>query len=115
MFKDGSKLNKLFPHICSIRDKDKDNCAERLTGGWWYSQCGTTHLTGQHTNERTQKSHRHIFYYFGGDRVHPAESYDSWMEAQMVLIPATLTSSTTTSTTTTPSSTGAATKGEYYY
>ena len=86
--------NKLCPQL--IRDRDNDiavgtNCAERDTGGWWYSQCGSTHLTGQHTNERTQikddRKNRQIFYYHGGDRVRPAESYDSWMEAKMVLVP----------------------------
>ena len=48
-------------------------------------------MTGQHTSERTQikddRKNRQIFYYHGGDRVRPAESYDSWMEAKMVLVP----------------------------
>ena len=72
------------------RDRDQDgrsdiHCAERLTGGWWYNNCGFSHHTGQHTKTRTTLSGgEQIYYVYGGER---GNTWDSWAEAEMVLVP----------------------------
>jgi len=76
----------------STRDRDSRyhwyHCAKRHTGGWWYVGCGLTHLTGQHTKTRATigggLQNKQIFYYHGGER---GNTYDSWAEAEMVLVP----------------------------
>jgi len=74
----------------STKDRDQDrrswgNCAGKLTGGWWYGDCTQAHLTGMHTDERKHMSgYKQISYYYGGER---GNSYDSWSEAEMLLLP----------------------------
>ena len=80
----------MFSDIPLPRDSDNDeagwgNCAVSNTGGWWYNACTHSHLTGQLTDIRTRVSGvKQIFYYEGGDR---GQSYDSWLEAEIVLVP----------------------------
>ena len=42
-------------HQFSTKDRDNDNstqnCAEELTGGWWFSDCGQSNLNGNHISE----------------------------------------------------------------
>jgi len=86
----GDSMNHDNGQKFSTRDRDQDldsnrNCAEVRTGGWWYFACGMTHLTGQNTDKRTKiRGYKHIFYYYGGER---GNTYDSWAEAEMVLVP----------------------------
>merc|ERR1712126_272106 len=79
----------------STKDLDQDNrgdrhCAMWNTGGWWYNKCGSAHLTGLHTANRTTiDAWRQIFYRHGGNRDGEANSFDSWKEAEMTLVPTT--------------------------
>jgi len=73
----------------TTKDRDQDrktngNCAQKFTGGWWYYRCGYVHLTGMHTPARSQISGKNIYYHLGGKR---GNSYDSWAEAEMLLLP----------------------------
>merc|ERR1712130_420175 len=77
----------------STKDKDKDewsgNCAEDRTGGWWYNECALIHLTGIHTETRStvgDEGIKQIYYKYGGERNN--SSYDSWKEAEMMLVAA---------------------------
>jgi len=75
----------------STKDLDQDNrddrhCASSYTGGWWYNKCGSVHLTGLHTENRTSYGWQHIYYRHGGDRVGELNSFDSWKEARMTLV-----------------------------
>jgi len=71
----------------STKDRDQDrspgNCAQMYTGGWWYNHCTSAHLTGMHTETRSQIGSKQIFYYYGGER---GTGYDSWAEAEMLLL-----------------------------
>jgi len=88
----------------STRDRDQDgsddHCAEELTGGWWYksnSSCGHTHLTGQHTDRRIRIEIQNLvftdycidcqIFYYCYLREGEGGSWDSWAEAEMVLVP----------------------------
>ena len=72
------------------RDRDQDggswgHCAQQYTGGWWYDFCTSAHLTGLHTERRKDISgYKQIYYYYGGER---GDSWDSWSEAEMLLLP----------------------------
>merc|ERR1719430_591424 len=71
--------------------KDRDNekgCVGYHSGGWWYNWCFSIRLTGQHTKSRGRVSgDKQIGYWNGGNRTPPTDSLDSWMEAQMLLLP----------------------------
>lgn len=84
-----SGANNLNGMRFSTRDRDQDglrgrNCAELYSGGWWYNFCTAAHLTGQHTRSRVN-SLKKIVYFDGGER--GIDSYDSWSEAEMLLLP----------------------------
>jgi len=80
----------------STKDRDQDqsnggwsngNCAKAMTGGWWYNECTGAHLTGMHAASRSDvDGYKKIFFYHGGNRVPPALTFDSWMEAEMSLV-----------------------------
>jgi len=72
----------------TTKDRDQDifergNCAQVYGGGWWYNNCFSVRLTGQHTETKTYIGRR-ISYYYGGAR---GDTYDSWKEAEMLLVP----------------------------
>ena len=77
-----------------FRDKDQDrdsrrNTAQRLSGGWWYSRSGDLSPTGQHTKTR-HKSHgsdKYIQYYYNGRQGRDGTPWDSWAEAEFLLVP----------------------------
>jgi len=84
-----TRLNDLNGMKFSTKDRDQDrwgsNCAQDKTGGWWYNVCTEAHLTGMHTPTRSQiGGDKQIFYYYGGERGY---TYDSWSEAEMLLLP----------------------------
>ena len=87
----------LFP---PLRDRDQDqdekyHCAKENGGGWWYNRCSNVRLTGRHTKNKTDYDHdrfkqgvyvgyKQIYYNEGGAR---GKSFDSWKEAEMLLVP----------------------------
>ena len=85
-----------FGNSLLLRDRDQDqsnggwsngNCAKAMTGGWWYNECTGAHLTGMHAASRSDvDGYKKIFFYHGGNRVPPALTFDSWMEAEMSLV-----------------------------
>jgi len=69
------------------RDRDQDghnrHCAELLTGGWWYNDCTYAHPTG--LSSATKKNGwQYVHYYHGGEG---GNSWDSWSEAEYLLVP----------------------------
>ena len=80
----------MLPQFSLPRDRKNDessrNCADTYTGGWWYSSnCGLTHLTGQHTKSRRKlRGDKQIVYFHGGKR--GSTTTDSWKEAEMMLV-----------------------------
>ena len=59
------------------------------TGGWWYrdwwgKECTHAHLTGQNTKTKTNYNIKSIFY---GEGREGGISYESWAEAEMLLLP----------------------------
>jgi len=72
----------------TTKDRDQDtkggNCAQDRTGGWWYHSCTHAHLTGMHTETKSQIGLKQICYYYGGER---GNTDDSWAEAEMLLLP----------------------------
>jgi len=76
----------------SAKDKDQDphssyNCAALRKGGGWFKDCGLAHLTGHLTTTSTRLSgDRQIHWYYCGDRCGGGTSYNSWKEAEMMLV-----------------------------
>jgi len=76
----------------STKDKDQDtlgsnNCAANMRGGGWFNSCSHSHLTGHLTTTSTSLSGRsQIHWYYCGDRCGGGRSYNSWKEAEMMLV-----------------------------
>jgi len=68
------------------RDQDEDSsrhCAKSWTGGFWYKHCTFAHPTG--LSSATKRSDaKYVTYYHGGER---GISWDSWSEAEYLLVP----------------------------
>ena len=93
--------------VLQFRDRDQDgsssqHCAEKWTGGWWHNFCFEAHPTG--LSSATRKTGlEYIVYYWAGDR---GNTWDSWAEAEYLIVPGTAPPTTTTTTTTTTITTG---------
>ena len=78
--------------ILPFRDKDQDandgyNCAAERKGGWWLKNCAYAHLTGHLTTTSSELSGRaQIHWYHCGDRCGGSTSWNSWKEAEMILV-----------------------------
>jgi len=71
----------------STKDRDQDgtgwHCAKSDTGGFWYNNCHTAHPTGLSSATKNSGTH-FVTYKHGGER---GDSYDSWSEAEYLLVP----------------------------
>merc|ERR1711962_1702677 len=75
----------------SAKNRDQDtysgNCAASYKGGGWFNSCRRAHLTGYLTTTSTRLSgDKQIFWAYCGDRCGGGVSYDSWKEAEMILV-----------------------------
>jgi len=75
----------------STKDKDQDassyNCAAERKGGGWFWSCAHVHLTGHLTTTSTTLSGNfQIFWRHCGDRCGGSTSWNSWKEAEMMLV-----------------------------
>ena len=75
-------------NLCLPRDRDQDgwsngHCAKDRTGGWWYNHCTHAHPTG--LSSATKKNGgKYVTYRYGGER---GDGFDSWSEAEYLLVP----------------------------
>jgi len=55
----GDSLSKNVHASFSTKDKDNDkskkNCAKEMQGGWWYTDCGESNLTGKYLSAKSKK------------------------------------------------------------
>jgi len=72
----------------STKDRDQDgstgNCAKDRTGGFWYKNCYRAHPTGLSSATKKKDAYNYVTYKHGGER---GDSYDSWSEAEYLLVP----------------------------
>merc|ERR1719495_3155155 len=77
----------------SAKDKDQDawssnSCAAARKGGGWFDNCARAHLTGLLTTFSTNltSNNPQMYWLYCGDSCGGSTSYNSWKEAEMILI-----------------------------
>ena len=70
------------------RDRDQDwrrtrHCAKDWTGGFWYNSCTLAHPTGL-SSATKENNPKYVTHYHGGER---GNTWDSWSEAEYLLVP----------------------------
>ena len=76
-------------NLCLPRDRDQDgdsgrHCAKEFTGGFWYKNCHRAHPTGLSSATKKNDDDKYVNYVHGGER---GTSWDSWSEAEYLLVP----------------------------